>query len=171
MCRIRAGVGLREGGGNCLKYLKRRWSRKEGRGNKDFKKWGGGQAGGSGTPLQTMLIWVGLSIWMLAGIACQYKKLIIYINMPPNEQYWLTNIYFEVFSYQFGCFFLIYFNKNLLILQEYAYLPVFKFLVAWTIFCFSKWYINAVWGMFTKVILFSDPRVLDKVIAVSVLNV
>ena len=29
-----------EGGGNCLKYLKRRWNRKEGRGNKDFKKGG-----------------------------------------------------------------------------------------------------------------------------------
>ena len=27
-----------EGGGNCLKYLRRRWNRKEGRGNKDFKK-------------------------------------------------------------------------------------------------------------------------------------
>ena len=30
--------GLREGGGNCLKYLKRGWNRKEGRGNKYFKK-------------------------------------------------------------------------------------------------------------------------------------
>ena len=27
-----------EGGGNCLKYIKRGWNRKEGRGNKDFKK-------------------------------------------------------------------------------------------------------------------------------------
>ena len=31
-------MGLREGGGNCRKYLKRGWNRKEGRGNKDFKK-------------------------------------------------------------------------------------------------------------------------------------
>ena len=31
------------GVGNCLKYLKRGWNRKEGRGNKDFKK--GEQAG------------------------------------------------------------------------------------------------------------------------------
>ena len=31
---------LREGGGNCIKYLTRGWSRKEGRGNKDFKKGG-----------------------------------------------------------------------------------------------------------------------------------
>ena len=30
--------GLREGGGNFLKYLKKRWNRKEGRLNKDFKK-------------------------------------------------------------------------------------------------------------------------------------
>ena len=29
---------LCEGGGNCLKYLKRRWNKKEGRENKDFKK-------------------------------------------------------------------------------------------------------------------------------------
>ena len=54
---------MHEGGGSCLKYLKRRWNRKEGRGNKDFKK-GEGQAGsrvgclkkggGAGIPLQTM---------------------------------------------------------------------------------------------------------------------
>ena len=30
--------GLCEGGGNYLKYLRRGWNRKEGRGNKDFKK-------------------------------------------------------------------------------------------------------------------------------------
>ena len=35
-----------DGGGNCVKYLKRGWNRKEGRGNKDFKK--GGQAGSRG---------------------------------------------------------------------------------------------------------------------------
>ena len=30
---------MREGGGeDCLKYLKRGWNRKEGKGNKDFKK-------------------------------------------------------------------------------------------------------------------------------------
>ena len=29
-----------EGVGNCLKYLKRGWNRKEGRGNKDFIKRG-----------------------------------------------------------------------------------------------------------------------------------
>ena len=32
--------GLHEGAGDCLKYLKRGWNRKEGRGNKDFKKGG-----------------------------------------------------------------------------------------------------------------------------------
>ena len=31
---------MREGRGNCLKYLKRRWNRKKGRGNKDLKKGG-----------------------------------------------------------------------------------------------------------------------------------
>ena len=29
---------MREGGGNCLKYLKRGWTRKVGKGNKDFKR-------------------------------------------------------------------------------------------------------------------------------------
>ena len=32
---------LREGGGNCLKYLEKEWNKKEGRGHKDFKKSGG----------------------------------------------------------------------------------------------------------------------------------
>ena len=52
-----------EGGENCVKYLKREWNRKKGRGNKDRKKGGRGQAGSrggclkkgvAGTPLQTM---------------------------------------------------------------------------------------------------------------------
>ena len=52
---------MREGGGDCLKYLKRGWNRKEVRDNKDFKK--GVQAGsrggclkkrGAGTPLRIM---------------------------------------------------------------------------------------------------------------------
>ena len=60
---------MREGGGKCLKYLKREWNRTERRGNKDFKKGGGGgklgqgvgalKMGGRGgwarTPLQTMV--------------------------------------------------------------------------------------------------------------------
>ena len=37
-------MGLREGRGNCLKYLKRGWNRKEGRRNKDFEK-GKGELG------------------------------------------------------------------------------------------------------------------------------
>ena len=54
---------MREDRKNCLKYLKRGWNRKEGKGNKNFKK-GGGQAGsrggclkksGAGTPLRTMI--------------------------------------------------------------------------------------------------------------------
>ena len=42
---------MREGGGNCLKYLKRRWNRKEGRGHKDFKR--GGEAGSRGGCLKS----------------------------------------------------------------------------------------------------------------------
>ena len=39
---------MREGGENCVKYLRRGWNRKEGRGNKDFKKGGGGGKLGRG---------------------------------------------------------------------------------------------------------------------------
>ena len=56
--------GLCESGGNSLKYLKRGWNRKEGMGNKDFKK--GGQArsrggcikrgGGLGSPYELYTI-------------------------------------------------------------------------------------------------------------------
>ena len=56
---------LREVGENCLKYLKRGWNRKEGRGNKDFKKGGGKLGQGvdalkkgerlAGTPLRTII--------------------------------------------------------------------------------------------------------------------
>ena len=52
---------MHEGGWNCLKYLKRGWNRKEGKGYKDFQKGGKvGQGvgalkrGGAGTPLRTM---------------------------------------------------------------------------------------------------------------------
>ena len=52
---------MREGGGNCLKYLKRGWNRKDGRGHEDFKKGKDklGQGVGAlkrwgGTPLRTM---------------------------------------------------------------------------------------------------------------------
>ena len=42
--------GCCEGGENCLKYLKSGWNRKEGKGKKDFKKWG--QAGPRGRCLK-----------------------------------------------------------------------------------------------------------------------
>ena len=51
---------MHEGGGNCVKYFKSGWNRKEVRGNKDFEKWGklghkvGALKGGAGTPLRTM---------------------------------------------------------------------------------------------------------------------
>ena len=38
------GSCLHEGGGNCLKYLKKGWNRKKGRGNQNFNK-GGGKLG------------------------------------------------------------------------------------------------------------------------------
>ena len=59
--------GLCEGWGNCLKYLKMGWNRKEGRGSKDLKREGGigSKDGclkkkGAGTPLQTMVAFIQL---------------------------------------------------------------------------------------------------------------
>ena len=49
VCQIWAGGGsLCEGRGNCLKYLKSGWNRKERSGNKNFKKLGGGGGGQTG---------------------------------------------------------------------------------------------------------------------------
>ena len=54
------GGCLREGRGNCLKYLKRWWNRKKGRGNKISKRWDklgqgvGALKMGARTPLWTM---------------------------------------------------------------------------------------------------------------------
>ena len=75
---------MRDGGGNCLKYLKKGWNSKEGKKHKNFKK--GGQAGssggclkmggGAGTSLRTMNIglkWIKLSI-------CNNKKLSITLH-------------------------------------------------------------------------------------------
>ena len=46
-------------GGNCLKYLKRGWKRKEGKGNKDFKKDGvGALKRGGWNPLTNYDIYV-----------------------------------------------------------------------------------------------------------------
>ena len=46
---------MHEGEENCRKYLKREWNRKEGWGNKDFKKEGAEMVGGGGASC-----WVGL---------------------------------------------------------------------------------------------------------------
>ena len=49
-------------GANCLKYLKRGWNRKEGRGNKDLKRGQAGSRGGclkrgeAGTPLRILSV-------------------------------------------------------------------------------------------------------------------
>ena len=66
VCQIRAGRDCVREGEDCLKYLKRGWNRKEGKGNKDLKK--GGQLGqgvgalkmgrGAGTLLQTIFVCV-----------------------------------------------------------------------------------------------------------------
>ena len=59
MCRIRAGGGcLCDDGGNYLKYFKKGWYRKEGRGNKNLKK--EGQAGSRSGFLKKGWEWGGV---------------------------------------------------------------------------------------------------------------
>ena len=54
---------MHEGGGNCLKFLKSGWNRKEGRGNKDFKKGGAGPRGGEGGALKRGRGWTLFTIY------------------------------------------------------------------------------------------------------------
>ena len=81
-------VGLRQkriarvggGGGTCLKYFKRRWNRKEGKRNKDFKK--GGQAGPRGECLKKRGGWNPLTnyVYVRAYVSihlCLYVNVII----------------------------------------------------------------------------------------------
>ena len=69
--------GLREGGGNCAKYLKRGWNRKEGRGNIKLKKgWQTGlrcgclkKGGATGTPLRTTCLSYNFKFFKFYGPA------------------------------------------------------------------------------------------------------
>ena len=65
VARITAVRWLREGGGNCLKFLKRGWNRKKGRGNKDFKK--REQAGSRGRCLKKGWLESPYELWLNAG--------------------------------------------------------------------------------------------------------
>ena len=81
-------MGLRKGGGNCLKYLKMWWNRKEHRGNKDFKK--GGKLGQGVGALKRR----GNSLFQFALFYFYFvtnlpKKNMAYIpvqlNLPPSS--------------------------------------------------------------------------------------
>ena len=56
---------MHEVGGNCLKYLKRGWNRKEGRGNKDFKK--GRKAASRGECLKKRGLEPPYKLWAFLG--------------------------------------------------------------------------------------------------------
>ena len=78
--------GLHEGGGNCLKYLKRGWNRKEGRGNKEFKK--GGKLG-QGLGALKREGWNPLTNY---GI-CQKFTLIVVLNpLSANPTKWSVTL-------------------------------------------------------------------------------
>ena len=81
---------MRESVGNCVKYLKREWNRKEGKGNKDFKRgasWVKGllsQKGGGGLEHpyellgQTQYFRPRLSRVALFGERTKYRGLLLY---------------------------------------------------------------------------------------------
>ena len=74
------------GRGDCLKYLKREWNRKEGRGNKDFKKWG--QAGSRGECLKKRG-WNSLSyeLWEIIIVPtsiADYLLILLQLNRNQN---------------------------------------------------------------------------------------
>ena len=65
---------MREHEGNCVKYLKKGWNRKEGRGNKNFKKRGqAGSRGGCLKSLKTMGVGVG-------GVGGGFQGKVKYLN-------------------------------------------------------------------------------------------
>ena len=90
---------LHEVGGNHLKYLKRGWNGKEGRGNKDFKKgWQAGSRGeclkycgrgGGRIPLQTIIyiIYIYISIYLSISI-----YLYLYLYLYLSVYYTVNNI-------------------------------------------------------------------------------
>ena len=69
---------MREGGGKCLKYLKREWNRTEWRGNKDFKKGGGGGKLGQGVG--------ALKMGGGGGLEPPYKLWYPKLSLLPNIQ-------------------------------------------------------------------------------------
>ena len=75
---------MHEGGANCLKYLKRRCNRKEGRGNKDIKKKGGQDGSKSGCVKKGGLeppyeLWL-LSLQNEVGLS-PFKKFVLFVSM------------------------------------------------------------------------------------------
>ena len=71
--------GLRDGGGNCLKYLQRGCNRKEERGNKHLKKWGGGGKLGQGVGALKMGGWGGEQAG--TGTPSKVKSKLFYMQM------------------------------------------------------------------------------------------
>ena len=73
---------MREGGRNCVKYLKRRWNRKEGRGSKNFKN--RGQAGARGGCLQNGGGWNPLTNFAVLEIQFLFVKYTLVARICKN---------------------------------------------------------------------------------------
>ena len=71
------------GGGDCLKYLKRGWNRKEGRGNKNFEK--GGQAGSRGGCLKK---WGWNPLMNYGSGNIPVSKLLLNISLKMGAMSW-----------------------------------------------------------------------------------
>ena len=68
---------MREGRGNCLRYLKREWNRKEGKGHKAFKKGGGklGKGMGAGCLKRGGGVEPPYELWVVTGhLFCDYSE-------------------------------------------------------------------------------------------------
>ena len=104
---------MREGGENCLKYLKRGWNRTYGRGNKDFKK--GDQAGSRGeclkkggawTPLRTMVPNTRLKIVIVYSSFIEKMQTMysIKVGLSPSIKKWFYLLQWKTFKNDKRCF-------------------------------------------------------------------
>ena len=98
---------MREGGGNCPKFLTRGWNRKEGRGNKDFKKWGnlGREVGALkrggwvlGIPLRTMK--ENFFEFFIVRQLCRFIDTILFLAL-------IKPTFITTFAREFGAFLLL----------------------------------------------------------------
>ena len=105
MCCGLRQEGLREGGGNCLKYFKWGWNQKKGRRTKDFKKEGAS--------------WIRMNAFEKGGLESPYEAMMFTCTLMQD-----FFIYFYLFIIYFTLSIVILHNNNIAIHCKmfYAYL-------------------------------------------------